>query len=222
MTTRATKWIERLALCSALGIVVTIAVAWGCEVSRQPFGGATLWSMRTPGGEGWSYWVDRRQGTLRIYRVFSDDRVETWIAPAPWRPAPRWSAVHEPASAAVRQRQDYVQGVERASGWPFVAMRSDNSSLFARWPGTQLQDGWEVRPPVQADGEAAIILPLRPIWPSFAIDVMAYGAAAFMLLFGPGFVRRAMRRRRGACVRCGYDLRGTTGGVCPECGRALD
>ncbi|MEM9251871.1 MAG: hypothetical protein AAGB29_05935 [Planctomycetota bacterium] len=29
--------------------------------------------------------------------------------------------------------------------------------------------------------------------------------------------RRAVRRRRGLCVRCGYDLRGSTG-ACPECG----
>jgi hypothetical protein len=29
--------------------------------------------------------------------------------------------------------------------------------------------------------------------------------------------RRAMRRRRGLCARCGYDLRGSAGS-CPECG----
>jgi uncharacterized paraquat-inducible protein A len=29
------------------------------------------------------------------------------------------------------------------------------------------------------------------------------------------------RRRRGLCVKCGYDLTGNTSGVCPECGTPL-
>ena len=33
--------------------------------------------------------------------------------------------------------------------------------------------------------------------------------------------RRAWRRRRGLCPRCGYDLTGNTSGACPECGTAL-
>jgi len=32
---------------------------------------------------------------------------------------------------------------------------------------------------------------------------------------------RWRRRMAGRCVGCGYDLRETTGGTCPECGRAL-
>ncbi len=32
-------------------------------------------------------------------------------------------------------------------------------------------------------------------------------------------VRRRRRRDRGLCERCGYDLRGSVSGRCPECGR---
>ena len=31
-------------------------------------------------------------------------------------------------------------------------------------------------------------------------------------------LRRKRRRKRGLCLRCGYDLTGNVSGVCPECG----
>lgn len=33
-------------------------------------------------------------------------------------------------------------------------------------------------------------------------------------------LRRRLRRRRGLCVKCGYDLRGSSTAVCSECGHA--
>jgi hypothetical protein len=36
----------------------------------------------------------------------------------------------------------------------------------------------------------------------------------------PAAMRRARRTRRGACLRCGYDLRGGGLATCPECGAA--
>ena len=55
-------------------------------------------------------------------------------------------------------------------------------------------------------------------WPGFAVDTAFWGGAAFVVWSVPGFVRRGVRRRRGRCVRCGYELAG--GDVCPECGGA--
>ena len=37
-----------------------------------------------------------------------------------------------------------------------------------------------------------------------------------------GPVRRLVRRRRGACVRCGYSLTGNEFGICPACGTETD
>jgi hypothetical protein len=41
------------------------------------------------------------------------------------------------------------------------------------------------------------------------------------LLFGVGVLALRPRRARMGHCRCGYDLNGLNGGVCPECGRAV-
>ena len=45
----------------------------------------------------------------------------------------------------------------------------------------------------------------------------AYPPIAFIR--GP--LRRYRRRRKGLCVACGYDLRGTVTGICSECGHSI-
>ena len=64
-------------------------------------------------------------------------------------------------------------------------------------------------------------VPLAPHWPGFALDTLFYGTLVFLLWSAPGVVRRRVRKRRGRCPACGYDLRASSGGPCPECGRAL-
>jgi hypothetical protein len=61
-------------------------------------------------------------------------------------------------------------------------------------------------------------LPLHPLWPGFVVDAALYGGIAYVLAFAPGAARRAWRRRRGCCHSCGYDLRSSPKGPCPECG----
>ncbi len=64
-------------------------------------------------------------------------------------------------------------------------------------------------------------LPLRPVWPGFAINTVLYAAMLWLLTLGTFTARRFFRRKRGHCIKCGYDLRGTSGGggaVCSECG----
>lgn len=51
-----------------------------------------------------------------------------------------------------------------------------------------------------------------PFWAP-VIVLVAYPTIAFIR--GP--LRRWRRRRRGLCVKCGYDLTGNVTGVCPEC-----
>jgi hypothetical protein len=67
-----------------------------------------------------------------------------------------------------------------------------------------------------------VLLPVRPLFPGFAINTIFYAAVLWMLFAVPGAVRRRVRRTRGQCASCGYSLRGhghdDPGGKCPECG----
>jgi hypothetical protein len=64
----------------------------------------------------------------------------------------------------------------------------------------------------------AEFVPILPLWPGFLVDTAFWGGAAFLVWSVPGLVRRGMRRRRGRCVRCGYELKDLA--VCPECGHS--
>lgn len=55
-----------------------------------------------------------------------------------------------------------------------------------------------------------------PLWAPFALFAF-YPALAFIR--GP--LRRYRRRKRGLCLRCGYNLEGNVSGACPECGEAI-
>ncbi len=63
-----------------------------------------------------------------------------------------------------------------------------------------------------------ITLPIQPTWPGFAINTLFYAAVVWSLIFGSFALRRLIRRKRGLCVACGYDLRGCQKPGCPECG----
>ena len=64
------------------------------------------------------------------------------------------------------------------------------------------------------------IIPLRPIWPGFAVNTVFYAAILWLIIPGPFVLRRFIRRRRGRCPDCGYPMVGKSP-VCTECGMAL-
>lgn len=63
--------------------------------------------------------------------------------------------------------------------------------------------------------------PVDRIWVEFPLWIPAILFAAYptiALIRGP--LRRRRWRRKGLCVKCGYDLTGNESGVCPECGES--
>ncbi len=60
--------------------------------------------------------------------------------------------------------------------------------------------------------------PLRPVFPGFLINTLFYTVILWLLWSAPFATRRLIRKRRGRCPRCGYDLRHAVHDACPECG----
>ena len=115
-------------------------------------------------------------------------------------------------------------------GWPFSSLRCEFDVLIDKRTGRgtieRIDHGFALQrstQPVQLRDFQ--VLPWSPIGVGFVADMVFYAVAWFgLLILGavPMWVRSVRRRRRGECERCGYDLRGSSGGGgrCPECGAA--
>lgn len=104
------------------------------------------------------------------------------------------------------------------SMWGSYALTPSGSLVNTRWAIVRRWSGQ-----LLLYSSSSRVIPLAPIWLGFTVDALFYGAAWGVLLalvVGPGALRRALRRRRGRCLRCAYDLRGIPEGACPECGAA--
>ena len=66
-----------------------------------------------------------------------------------------------------------------------------------------------------------LVLPLYPIWTGFALNTIFYASLLWLIIPGPFVLRRFIRKRRGLCLKCGYDLRGVDHQACPECGEEI-
>jgi hypothetical protein len=120
------------------------------------------------------------------------------------RAVPRWSDLRAPrpdfASGAAPQELRTIE----ARGWPLPAL----------WG--------ELNVPPANPAAATSVLTLRPIWLNLLIDAVILGALLWLLwlmLTRPArFLKESSRARRGACLRCGYDLQFDLKQGCPECG----
>ena len=195
----------KLVLFLLLGAVVNVVVAWGCATSLRPRTLRHRTSSRAecvafmanyfdiqPDGSSFNGFVIRGLSYQR--------RVASRSASEPW---------------------DYNSVVRIESGWPLRSLAGEwlcHNSTEARrsWYATAIMNPW-----LSDDEQTVNFIPYRPIWPGFAINTLFYAAILWTLTLGPFTARRMIRRKRGHCIKCGYDLRGTEHEVCPECGVAI-
>lgn len=112
---------------------------------------------------------------------------------------------------------------EVAAGWPMLAMWCDMERSTPKL--SSARDPWSsVALSSRLTGRAGLYgpvdrMPLRPIWPGFAINTLVYAVVIGAVGSGAGMFRRAIRRRRGLCVGCTYPVGASP--VCTECGAAV-
>jgi len=218
------RWAFTIILFLLLGAIVNVAVAWGC---------AQLSGISLP-------------ESALAEPDLTPELAEWWLARFPERdPYPRELSSEQllmdfdPGGAIVWEAEAF--GISACSMIVLVP-KQEASCTWAGWPMKTMSGEWrwlQQQPGLHDVGliRFALIdrhkddpwsyvfhrfLPLRPIWPGFAINTVFYALILWLLFAGPFVLRRRWRIRRGLCPKCAYDLRKrpSDSSVCPECGAA--
>ena len=196
------------------GAVVNVAGAWGCcllwklpwPVLFAPSKAATAyWTGQTPVhfdkpaiprlvGSNESLGMRRRIGWTEKASTGNDEE-----------------GITEPPGAF------FIAGIIEA-GWPlrglngqwWIGGSSDDPDLLMVYGVALPGSDFVSRPGV---------LPLRPIWPGFAVNTIFYAVFLWLLSYSALVLRRFIRVKRGHCTACAYPIGESD--VCSECGKAL-
>lgn len=200
------RWAVLLAACISAGAAITVLLAWSLVLWAPWEGTSTqaelVWPRRTPDG-----WPPKPESAFQNTNGLIRGRVANF---------------YDRSSGPSGMWRGWQQQVFSA-GWPMSAMEWEGVGttqggriLEFKWLAMWQAPAWLRPNPLDADRRK---LPLRPYLPGFLVDTLFWGALCFALLLDPGAPRRYLRRRRGRCVSCGYDLRGLApDAACPECG----
>ena len=221
------KRLRVILLFLLLGAIVNVGVAWGLAVVQfRIHYGPEKGETGRASAEGDSWRIKRFDyfGATRLTGSPSTKVLVGTGYEAEYVPGllPSWSRMNDPPTPlpanVVRPNYydimefDTSSKTEIAHGWPLLSLncthyRSNPDSIIHTIDGILLHV--DSKYPLRRT-----TLPLRPIWTGFALNTILYA----VLLRLPFALRRLIRRRRGLCVKCAYDLRGTDHKACPECG----
>ncbi len=229
--------LTKLVVFLLLGAVVNVAVAWGCAtwsalklvsrplVERPTDADQRWWQQVVPARaspRANAVWRSRGFGCDSLL-ILGDRSGEAVI-----REDPSGQVIFGTSVNATLDRVTLVR-----SGWPWRSGAGERWDLgislltpfpmlghkVTTWRDADLQtSAVSFDRPTWLGGSSFRLLPLRPVWPGFAINSIFYGAILWPLIGGPFVLRRHIRRKRGLCVTCGYDLRHADHAACPECG----
>ena len=153
------------------------------------------------------YWFDPQSGIMHRHELssvsgafvlFQFDETDTDAADAAG-----WAEQHRGYGAVPR--------------WVYARRPAGQYQSPRDTPSQKLGFDWVIERDVPMTGTSLVDSTVRirvPHW------LLAIALAALPAWRAVGQWRRRHRRRRGACARCGYDLR-ASGDRCPECGTAV-
>jgi len=211
------RWLLKLVLFLVFGAIVNVAVAWACaayvniDVSDSP----QVFRLSTT---DWEVSRGTAFGSEAIGYIAFIARGDRAISPQVPN-IPRWSGL---PNRPDRMDPMLMPWASDARGWPMYSMSTRYYRGASPQSASIITDGLFVRPSLLGVSGRRV-LPLRPIWPGFAINTVFYAVVLWLLFAGPFVVRRRRRIRRGLCPKCAYDLRNrpTDSTTCPECGATV-
>jgi hypothetical protein len=235
---RAMKHVGVFAL---LGVVTSYLVAWGLLIGSEaePWGAGRTASQVSEAREHVTtvqHWhaVASDVSSVEItggMRIPSDEG--PFLEMAPWNEISHWWMRDQldTASTSIDGTVDLGLPIAPSMTWIYAVgwpMRSARSLWRLNEKSSEVQGAWRLswnsdrrlyryRSSLRVN---VLELPYLPLWRGLTLNSIFFGALLWLLWFGPGMLRRGSRRRRGLCVRCGYDLRGRgdARALCPECG----
>jgi hypothetical protein len=239
----------RILLCAALGLITTVAVAWGLAfwvdigsatvvstwVAEDRLASMVAWGVHRRDAFGSSRLVAMPRVTRNSPRVIAPAAPAGPVAlsaAAPWWSRMQSMIDHNVHGAKARVLANQGHGYasvlcEDARGWPLPALRCvwDFGERHIN-DQTTLRGGFELGSsaasrPGTISTEKLRALPYMPVWTGFAVDWILFTVIFAALLIPPRAIRRTIRQRRGWCIHCGYDLRGGARERCPECGASV-
>jgi hypothetical protein len=162
------------------------------------------------------------------FRLSSQERLFSWdgrplgsINPDPAGPSPTWST-----PSRIRWDDTLINNepvyyfYDIAAGWPFRSFWGSRRLYHNQYVYNHHRFYWCL--PLGApkmDPHQDPLFPYRPL-PGLLGNTALYGIGAYAMftLIGRAFiaVRTDLRRRRGRCTRCAYQLDALS--ICPECG----
>ncbi len=215
-----------------LGAAINVGVAWGCAALMNLMAvESSLLTWTLDQDQGWFVRTWKQPGAA-FYASFRSPLLTSGNSPPPRSPHPANIVPNEGALAT--PASGFGQGSNRSKargvslrGWPMLSMWCEYPK-HGRGEPVAIAGGIEL--PLMEQGFREYYPGFRSTWPKAlplrirAVGFMtntAFYAALLWLPFAPFAARRMIRRRRGRCVRCGYDLRGIQHDVCPECGGSI-
>ena len=233
------RLIPRISLCILFGCVTTIAVAWVIAYTTQFDNPATARAAARVSYHDAPTMPSPHYRTVLRLRHIGAEHVSVFRSQSvalggqssvqtPSELIPHWGAAY--LGVDQKGNASSTDAVHAPDSGYMVSVISYGWPMRALWGGvsTPISYGQPGDPMARPPSESRIgfietdlpigLIPYQPILPAMLVNTLLYAGMWWCVLGAPGMVIKWRRRRAGRCVQCGYDLRASGGGMCPECG----